>query len=175
MISTFGYFNALFYNSKPLTNVYALQGIPFFHAGEELLRSKSLDCDSYNSGDWFNRCDFKCDILLAFCWALKPLFSENIVLIFGDFGAIAGWISHTSQTTGAWVFLPRKRMATSGLCKHLGLRVYSCRYWWRLRFDFHDICYWNIVSFHVAACVSCWETHLLSPTRSISLRPRRTF
>lgn len=26
------------------------QGIPFFHAGDELLRSKSLDRDSYNSG-----------------------------------------------------------------------------------------------------------------------------
>ena len=34
------------------------QGIPFFHAGSELLRSKSLDRDSYNSGDWFNRLDF---------------------------------------------------------------------------------------------------------------------
>ncbi|PPR88312.1 hypothetical protein GOBAR_AA32388 [Gossypium barbadense] len=31
------------------------QGIPFFHAGDEMLRSKSLDRDSYNSGDWFNR------------------------------------------------------------------------------------------------------------------------
>lgn len=30
------------------------QGIPFFHAGDELLRSKSFDNDSYNSGDWFN-------------------------------------------------------------------------------------------------------------------------
>ena len=28
------------------------QGIPFFHAGDELLRSKSLDRDSYNSGGW---------------------------------------------------------------------------------------------------------------------------
>ena len=26
------------------------QGIAFFHAGDELLRSKSLDRDSYNSG-----------------------------------------------------------------------------------------------------------------------------
>lgn len=34
------------------------QGIPFFHAGMELLRSKSLDRNSYNSGDWFNRLDF---------------------------------------------------------------------------------------------------------------------
>jgi pullulanase len=34
------------------------QGIPFFHAGTELLRSKSLDRNSYNSGDWFNRLDF---------------------------------------------------------------------------------------------------------------------
>jgi pullulanase/glycogen debranching enzyme len=34
------------------------QGIPFFHAGVELLRSKSGDRNSYNSGDWFNRLDF---------------------------------------------------------------------------------------------------------------------
>ncbi|HMA36047.1 MAG TPA: pullulanase-type alpha-1,6-glucosidase, partial [Chloroflexia bacterium] len=34
------------------------QGIPFFHAGVDMLRSKSLDGNSYNSGDWFNRLDF---------------------------------------------------------------------------------------------------------------------
>jgi pullulanase-type alpha-1,6-glucosidase len=34
------------------------QGVPFLHAGEDLLRSKSLDRDSFNSGDWFNRLDF---------------------------------------------------------------------------------------------------------------------
>jgi pullulanase-type alpha-1,6-glucosidase len=34
------------------------QGVPFFHAGSEMLRSKSMDRDSYDSGDWFNRLDF---------------------------------------------------------------------------------------------------------------------
>lgn len=34
------------------------QGVPFFYAGDELLRSKSGDADSYNAGDWFNRLDF---------------------------------------------------------------------------------------------------------------------
>ncbi len=34
------------------------QGIPFFHAGCDMLRSKSMDRDSYNSGDWFNRLDW---------------------------------------------------------------------------------------------------------------------
>ena len=34
------------------------QGIPFFHAGQEILRSKSMDRDSYNSGDWFNQVDW---------------------------------------------------------------------------------------------------------------------
>jgi hypothetical protein len=34
------------------------QGVPFFHAGVDLLRSKSMDRDSFNSGDWFNRLDF---------------------------------------------------------------------------------------------------------------------
>jgi hypothetical protein len=34
------------------------QGVNFFHAGVDMLRSKSLDRDSYNSGDWFNHLDF---------------------------------------------------------------------------------------------------------------------
>jgi pullulanase-type alpha-1,6-glucosidase len=34
------------------------QGVPFLHAGQDLLRSKSCDRNSYNSGDWFNRLDF---------------------------------------------------------------------------------------------------------------------
>lgn len=34
------------------------QGIPFIHAGDDLLRSKSLDRNSFNSGDWFNALDF---------------------------------------------------------------------------------------------------------------------
>jgi pullulanase-type alpha-1,6-glucosidase len=34
------------------------EGVPFLHAGVELLRSKSLDRNSYNSGDWFNKLDF---------------------------------------------------------------------------------------------------------------------
>lgn len=34
------------------------QGIPFVHAGQDILRSKSLDRDSYNAGDWFNKLDF---------------------------------------------------------------------------------------------------------------------
>jgi pullulanase/glycogen debranching enzyme len=34
------------------------QGIPFVHAGQDILRSKSMDRDSFNSGDWFNTLDF---------------------------------------------------------------------------------------------------------------------
>jgi pullulanase/glycogen debranching enzyme len=34
------------------------QGVAYFHAGIELLRSKSLDRNSYDSGDWFNRLDW---------------------------------------------------------------------------------------------------------------------
>ncbi|MBZ0294314.1 MAG: pullulanase-type alpha-1,6-glucosidase [Anaerolineae bacterium] len=34
------------------------QGVPFIHAGDDMLRSKSMDRNSYNSGDWFNRLDF---------------------------------------------------------------------------------------------------------------------
>ena len=38
-------------------NVFS-QGIAYFHAGIDTLRSKSMDRDSYNSGDWFNRLDW---------------------------------------------------------------------------------------------------------------------
>lgn len=34
------------------------QGIAYFHAGIDTLRSKSLDRNSYDSGDWFNRLDW---------------------------------------------------------------------------------------------------------------------
>ena len=34
------------------------QGVAYFHAGVDTLRSKSLDRNSYNSGDWFNRLDW---------------------------------------------------------------------------------------------------------------------
>ncbi|KQV49339.1 alpha-1,6-glucosidase [Pelomonas sp. Root1217] len=35
------------------------QGIAYFHAGQDILRSKSMDRNSYDSGDWFNRLDWR--------------------------------------------------------------------------------------------------------------------
>jgi pullulanase len=34
------------------------QGVPFLHAGDDLLRSKAMDKNSYDSGDWFNLVDW---------------------------------------------------------------------------------------------------------------------
>jgi pullulanase len=34
------------------------QGVPFFLGGDDLLRSKDMDNNSYDSGDWFNKLDF---------------------------------------------------------------------------------------------------------------------
>jgi len=34
------------------------QGVAYYHAGIDILRSKSLDRNSFNSGDWFNRLDW---------------------------------------------------------------------------------------------------------------------
>jgi pullulanase-type alpha-1,6-glucosidase len=34
------------------------QGVAYWHAGVDTLRSKSLDRNGYNSGDWFNRIDW---------------------------------------------------------------------------------------------------------------------
>ncbi|MBP6596938.1 MAG: DUF3372 domain-containing protein, partial [Arenimonas sp.] len=41
-----------------LATVALSQGIAYFHAGGEILRSKSLDRNSFNSGDAFNRIDW---------------------------------------------------------------------------------------------------------------------
>ena len=38
-------------------NVFS-QGVAYFHAGIDTLRSKSLDRNSFDSGDWFNRLDW---------------------------------------------------------------------------------------------------------------------
>jgi pullulanase len=45
-------------NRLALSFVLLSQGIPFLHAGDEILRSKSFDADSYNSGDRFNYLDY---------------------------------------------------------------------------------------------------------------------
>lgn len=34
------------------------QGVPFVMGGEDMLRSKDMDHNSYNSGDWFNKIDW---------------------------------------------------------------------------------------------------------------------
>ncbi len=44
-------------NTLALAAVTLSQGISFWHAGAEILRSKSLDRNSYASGDWFNHYD----------------------------------------------------------------------------------------------------------------------
>ncbi len=41
-----------------LSMVLLAQGVPFLQAGQDVLRSKSTDKNSYNSGDWFNEIDW---------------------------------------------------------------------------------------------------------------------
>lgn len=45
-----------------LSVVALAQGIPFFTEADDLLRSKDMDADSFNSGDWFNRIDWRGDV-----------------------------------------------------------------------------------------------------------------
>ena len=45
-------------NTLALASVAWGQSASFWHAGTDLLRSKSLDTDSFDSGDWFNRIDW---------------------------------------------------------------------------------------------------------------------
>ncbi|WP_196716968.1 alpha-1,6-glucosidase domain-containing protein [Actinomyces trachealis] len=45
-------------NTLSLATTALGQSPSFWHAGTDILRSKSLDVDSYNSGDWFNAIDW---------------------------------------------------------------------------------------------------------------------
>jgi pullulanase/glycogen debranching enzyme len=45
-------------NTVALATTTLSQSVSFWHAGAELLRSKSLDRNTYNSGDWFNLLDY---------------------------------------------------------------------------------------------------------------------
>jgi len=45
-------------NTMSLATTALAQTPSFWHAGADLLRSKSLDRNSYDSGDWFNRLDW---------------------------------------------------------------------------------------------------------------------
>jgi pullulanase len=45
-------------NNLALSIPMLSQGVPFFHAGDDILRSKSLDGNSYDSGDWYNAIDW---------------------------------------------------------------------------------------------------------------------
>ncbi|MEM9056601.1 MAG: pullulanase-type alpha-1,6-glucosidase [Pseudomonadota bacterium] len=86
------------------------QGVPFMHAGQDLLRSKSMDRNSFDSGDWFNRLDFS---LQSNNFAVGlPRNSENMSslstigevlanpLAKPDSAAIAAAAAHTQEMLG---------------------------------------------------------------------------
>jgi pullulanase len=51
------------------------EGIPFYQGGDDLLRSKDMDQNSYNSGDWFNKIDWSGQ---AANWGIGlPIASQN--------------------------------------------------------------------------------------------------
>ncbi len=45
-------------NNLALSVAMFSQGVPFFHAGDDILRSKSFNPNSYDSGDWYNKLDW---------------------------------------------------------------------------------------------------------------------
>jgi len=102
------------------------QGVPFFLAGSEMLRSKSMTFNSYNAGDWFNFIDFTmqtnnwrvglpvesnatrdADALAAFADAQSkptPLLIKKSSDVFNEFLKIAKSSPLFSLTTADQVF-----------------------------------------------------------------------
>ena len=65
------------------------QGVPFFQAGSELLRSKSMTSNSYNAGDWFNFIDFtkQTNNWMVGLPPESDVSDENVLLAFADLQA----------------------------------------------------------------------------------------
>jgi len=55
-----------------LSTILLGQGIPFVHGGDEILRSKAMDRNSYDSGDWFNRIDWSASTNYFNAFGLPP-------------------------------------------------------------------------------------------------------
>lgn len=71
------------------------QGIPFLQMGDDLLRSKSLDRNSYDAGDWFNYVDFT---KMTNNWNVGlPLGQDNR----GQWGVLAAVSSNFSSSVSA--------------------------------------------------------------------------
>ncbi|WP_433256416.1 pullulanase-type alpha-1,6-glucosidase [Streptosporangium sp. CA-135522] len=63
--------------SLSLATAVLAQGVSFVHAGSERLRSKSLDRNSFDSGDWFNRLLWDCSQGNGFGAGLPPRASNE--------------------------------------------------------------------------------------------------
>jgi pullulanase len=104
------------------------EGIPFFQAGDDLLRSKDMDQNSYNSGDWFNKIDWTGETAN---WGIGlPIASQNqgqwpLMTPLLSNPAYAPQPQNIAQTTAAFQELLRIRyssglfrMATLGEIQH---------------------------------------------------------
>ena len=81
------------------------QGVPFFMGGDDLLRSKDMDQNSYDSGDWFNKIDWT---VRGANWGIGlPISSQNqnqwsFMLPLLSNGVYAPTVTDISSTTRAF-------------------------------------------------------------------------
>jgi pullulanase/glycogen debranching enzyme len=78
------------------------QGVAYYHAGVDTLRSKSFDGNSYNSGDWFNRLDWSYTSN-NFAVGLAPgsATDDTLAKTFLDASVAANYTPATAQITKA--------------------------------------------------------------------------
>lgn len=76
------------------------QGVAYFHAGQDILRSKSMDNNSYNSGDWFNRIDWTYNAN-NFGVGLPVSGDESLAKTFLNAAVVGNYTPGKSQITAA--------------------------------------------------------------------------
>ncbi len=113
-----------------LATVLLAQGIPFIHAGDELLRSKAFDRDSYNSGDWFNRIDWTGGTNYLAEFGLPPAAKNQdgwpLMTPLLSSAAVAPSAGDIAATDAAVLDFLRLRRDTSMLRLRTGAEVMRC-------------------------------------------------
>jgi len=106
------------------------QAIAFLHAGDELLRSKAMDGNSFNSGDWFNRIDWSQGTNYLASFGLPPAAQNQaswsvIAPVLANASA-APAAADIAATSAAVLDLLRVRSSTTMLRLRTAAQVQRC-------------------------------------------------
>ena len=120
-------------NTVSLATVTLGQSPAFWHAGTDLLRSKSMDRNSYNSGDWFNAINWtgQDTALLSALSACPTLFGTALFAFSprrSPAAPAAGGVQHSTRTVrvaGLGLVVPGVPCAGPGVVRYFSTPLFT--------------------------------------------------